>query len=584
MDTATDYTHNLHDFVDELGPGSTRGVKVVPVGVKKPKVRKFFKLEGMGVRGNEISAHNHSLKNVLRALVERRFLVKSKDGSTLVPPPQPIKGVVRKRLAQVKRDIVAEVPTPTRMTMLEFIGTRPSRLRKRYTDAMTSYIKFGLSEMQAWINHFIKFEKVNLTKKPDPVPRNIQPRSPEYNLRLGMFLSPIEGFNGSHPMYDALASLYGGPTVMKGMNAEQVATNIVEAAQMVSNRWRARPTEVSSRFGWDSTGSTLRVSQETGLVYIGCDASRFDQHVSKDVLKWEHSIYLELYKDHPEISELRWLLKQQLKTKATTYALDDSGVEYKVSYKDEGQRSSGDMNTGLGNCIIMCAMLYVYLVDVLGITNMRVINNGDDAVIIMTKDDYENFCQESFKEWFLEMGFTMTLEDPVYELEKLEFCQSHPIRTPDGWIMVPNIDNLNKFGVALVDKGKIDSWIREVGIAGRLWLAGIPIWYQYFCQYPDSGKEILKPTLNEQNAWSLYWNSLGISERSTEIAEETRLSFWTAFGISPQEQRAAEEQLNTSVPGYKVGSIKKRVSLPLDQLRSAQFLDSGWNPPWGFDA
>lgn len=560
MDTSTDYTQNLHEFVPELGPGVTRGVKVVSLGVKKAKIRKFFKLEGMGVRGNDISAHNHSLKNVLRALVERRFLVKSKDGSSLVPPPQPTKGVVRKRLAEVKRSIIAVIPTPTRMTMSEFIDTRPSRLRKRYTDAMSSYIKFGLSEMQAWINHFIKFEKVNLTKKSDPVPRNIQPRSPEYNLRLGMFLSPIEGFGGSHPMYSALAGLFGGPTVMKGMNAEQVATNIVEASQMVLDRSRS----------------------PSGLVWIGCDASRFDQHVSKDMLKWEHSIYLELYKDHPDLSELRWLLKQQLNTKATTYTQDEEGVQHKVSYQDQGQRSSGDMNTGLGNCIIMCALLYVYLIEVAGITNVRVINNGDDAVIIMTISDYADFCQESFKDWFLEMGFTMTMEDPVYELEKVEFCQSHPVKIPDGWIMVPNIDNLNKFGVALVDKSKIDDWIREVGVAGRLWLAGIPIWYQYFCQYPHDGKESSRPALNEQNAWSLYWNSLGIATRSLDVAEETRVSFYNAFGITPQEQRAAEEKLNTSVPCYEVGQLKRGESLPLDQLRSARFLDSGWSPPWGF--
>lgn len=566
MDSATDYTYNLHDFVPELGPGVTRGVRVVPVGTKKPKIRKFFKLEGMGVRGNVISAHNHSLKNVLRALVERRFLVKSKDGSSLVPPPQPKLGAVRKRLANVKRSIIAMIPTPTRMTMSQFIDTRPGRLRKRYTDAMSSYIKFGLSEMHAWINHFIKFEKVNLTKKSDPVPRNIQPRSPEYNLRLGMFLSPIEGFGGSHPMYDALASLFGGPTVMKGMNAEQVAASIVEASQMVEDR------------------SVRHKSGIPGVVWLGCDASRFDQHVSKTMLEWEHSIYLELYKDHPDLSELRWLLKQQLRTKATTYTQDEEGVQYKVTYEDEGQRSSGDMNTGLGNCIIMCAMLYTYLVEVVGIVNVRVINNGDDAVIIMTGDDYADFCQEDFKDWFLEMGFTMTMEDPVFELEKLEFCQSHPIKTPDGWIMVPNIDNLNKFGVALVDKSKIDDWIREVGVAGRLWLAGIPIWYQYFCQYPHDGKESKRPALSEQNAWSLYWNSLGIAKRSSAVAEETRVSFHNAFGITPHEQRAAEEKLSTSVPGYEVGQLKKGVSLPLDQLRSAWFPDSGWNPPWGLDA
>jgi len=35
------------------------------------------------------------------------------------------------------------------------------------------------------------------------------------------------------------------------------------------------------------------------------------------------------------------------------------------------------------------------------------------------------------------MGFNMVVEEPVYELEKVVFCQSQPVFDGVSWTMVP---------------------------------------------------------------------------------------------------------------------------------------------------
>jgi hypothetical protein len=51
--------------------------------------------------------------------------------------------------------------------------------------------------------------------------------------------------------------------------------------------------------------------------------------------------------------ELAELLKWQLQNKGFARTID--GL---IKYSVEGCRMSGDMNTALGNCTIMCALVY----------------------------------------------------------------------------------------------------------------------------------------------------------------------------------------------------------------------------------
>jgi len=104
---------------------------------------------------------------------------------------------------------------------------------------------------------FVKYEKTDRTTKEDPVPRVISPRDPKYNIQLGRYLKPIE-----ERIFKALGKMFGHPTVMKGMDTDRTASVLHEK--------------------WDHFNNP---------VAIGLDASRFDQHVSLEALKFEHSVY-----------------------------------------------------------------------------------------------------------------------------------------------------------------------------------------------------------------------------------------------------------------------------------------------------
>ena len=70
---------------------------------------------------------------------------------------------------------------------------------------------------------------------------------------------------------------------------------------------------------------------------------KFDMHVSPAALAWEHSIYTSIF---PRDKFLKKLLRWQMNNRGAGYCGDGS-----LKYSVTGKRFSGDMNTGLGNCL-----------------------------------------------------------------------------------------------------------------------------------------------------------------------------------------------------------------------------------------
>jgi len=120
-----------------------------------------------------------------------------------------------------------------------------------------------------------------------------------------------------------------------------------------------------------------------------------------------------------------------------SWQIDNRGKSFcpdgKLKYRVKGRRFSGDMNTGLGNCLIMCAMVYSYAAE-RGV-RINLANNGDDCVVFMEQDDLERFVV-GINAWFSELGFRLTSEPPAYNFEAIEFCQMHPVLIGDEWRMV----------------------------------------------------------------------------------------------------------------------------------------------------
>jgi len=231
---------------------------------------------------------------------------------------------------------------------------------------------------------------------------------------------------------------------------------------------------------------------------------------------------------------------------------------------------SGDMNTALGNCLIMCALVYAYC-DHVGIKRYSLANNGDDCIVIMEKRNVTKFTL-GIDTWFLEMGFAMKVEDPVYELEEIEFCQTHPVMLPDGCVMVRNMPT--SMAKDCISIKPLDSsigwskWANAVGECGISLAGGVPIaqeFYQGFVRGAKSENPNVSLKLkgyDPSQETGLVAFAHGMHRKWQPIAESTRYSFWKAFGITPGEQIAMEEWYSNHIPLYEPIFMEEPRNLP----------------------
>lgn len=450
-----------------------------------------------GVSGSvKFLVHNNSAANLRRALMERVYHVEV--NGQLQRPPQPVPGIFEATLSALRERIACGLGRRTPIARTDFVLSRPAAKRRVYENALASLSLLPVSERDARIDGaFVKCEKIN-AKKGDPAPRIIQPRSVRYNIEVGRYLVAIE-----HDVYTEIDKLWGGVTVMKGYNAEEIGTHISEA--------------------W---------GQFTDPVALGLDASRFDQHVSAEALAFEHKLYNDAFRS----PELRKLLSWQINNKGVAHADDATFV-----YKKRGSRMSGDMNTALGNIILMCLMVR-FFVDQRGV-KARLINNGDDCTLVFERADIERVL-DGLREWFLNYGFNIVQEPLANCIEEIEFCQMHPVCVDGRWVMVRNVlASLSKDSISLRSRSLLElrQWMWCVGRCGLAMASGVPVqqaYYGVFCRSGVSGKRLSQVA----GRCGLTWYSAGMAAEHREVAPSTRVSFWKAFGISPYLQECLEAE------------------------------------------
>jgi hypothetical protein len=236
---------------------------------------------------------------------------------------------------------------------------------------------------------------------------------------------------------------------------------------------------------------------------------------------------------------LAWLLSLQLVNKCSCLTAD--GV---IHYKTDGNRMSGDINTSLGNCVLMCGMIWSYC-DEKGIP-CELINNGDDCTVIIDADDLDKFM-DGLEAWFLEMGFRMTVEEPVYEFEHIEFCQCHFVNDGAQYIACRNypiaLDKDSHSLLNLPTENLRQRWFRSTADQGLALASGIPIFQAFYQAFERSaGSAQSTPETTEYDS-GLWWLSRGMEAQVREISPDARISFFKAFGVWPGVQEAMERQL-----------------------------------------
>jgi hypothetical protein len=385
------------------------------------------------------------------------------------------------------------------MTTEQFVDTYSGPKRTMYQRTAEGLVDNPLSSRDAIINAFIKDEKTNLTRKKDPCPRIIQPRSARFNVAIGKHLKPME-----KPIFRGIGAVFGSTTVMKGLNAN-------ERGILLHDKW--------SRFK-DPVGLLL-------------DAARFDQHISREAIAWEHKVEESIAMDR---EELRRLNKMRRKNRCFIRT-NDGGYLYIL----DGIRMSGDMDTAMANCLLMCAMTYSFM-HFINVIDFEYSNDGDDGVLIFEREHLQ-LALDTFESYFLDMGFTMKLDGIANVFEEIEFCQSRPVLSSEGtYRMVRDpFVCLDKDCVTLKNVSSVEE-LRDlrnsIGWCGLALAGDMPI----FCELYRTMISGQKP--GNTFTTGMQWLSVGMSTTYQKPTDSTRISFYEAYGITPDEQVALEIEIS----------------------------------------
>jgi len=464
------------------------------------KVRRAFGYFSQEISEN-IFFYNNTLSVVLRALTERLYFVKGEDG--FVPCPRPV--VSFDQLSWFRTQIRRRLPSlPSVWTRDEFVQSYTGCKQRRYASAVANLAKRGLRRSDGYLKTFIKAELYNGTKKADPCPRLIQPRTPEYNVEIGRYLRPAEKL-----IYKAIDACFGHHVVLK-------CDNMFKRANVIKQYW----------------GEFKRPC------FVGLDASRFDQHVSPEALRYEHSVYDSIFKDGYLMSLLEWQIDQ------VGYAnMSDGDVRYTV----KGCRASGDMNTALGNVLLMCAVTHHYLTTL--DCKWRFINDGDDCGIFIEQEDCHKL--DGLPSHHLQFGFEMEVEEAVNEIEQVEFCQSRPCQINEHeWMMVRNIHKAIAHDWITItgrDWCTSDEVLHATGICGVSLYGDLPVlgpMYHAMLRCP-SRKIVVQRLLDTKEGWRR-----NITSNRQFPVDETiaRVSLYKAFGVLPDQQVDLEERFRAFDP------------------------------------
>jgi len=181
----------------------------------------------------------------------------------------------------------------------------------------------------------------------------------------------------------------------------------------------------------------------------------------------------------------------------------------------------------------------------------RLINNGDDCVLIVEQRDVQRIIGKVHA-WFLRYGFSMKVEDPVRELERVEFCQMRPVWNGLDYVMCRNpLKCMSKDLMCLhPDTNPYRNWLGGVATAGLALTAGVPVLQEFYRQLSYLGSGVLSDDSGMQRL------AQGLSPMVKPITREARLSFYKAFGVPPWVQVNWETEWAHKVDSTDWGRIE----------------------------
>lgn len=385
------------------------------------------------------------------------------------------------------------------------IASFPSDRRKKYQLAYDSLQVDPLDYRDATISAFVKAEKINPEEKSNPDPRMIQARDPRYNLVIAKYLRPVEHF-----IYN-MVDKFGFRMVAKGLNQLDRATVLKE-----------------------------KLSVFEDPICFSIDASRWDKHVSKKVLEIEHAFYQKCVPDYPEFDRLlKWQLRNNVRT--------STGIKYVC----DGGRMSGDINTALGNCLLMVIMVKAAMKKIgVGYT---LFDDGDDCLVIVERKDF-NITSTLLPKIFLTYGQELKIENVADTLRSIVFCQSRVCNNGLGDVFIRDWRKVLSNACCGTKNWNDPNLVRPMmGLVGRCELAlnrGVPILQAFalaLLRISGGKTASLDKFASTGLVCRIKYEFGGLDNIPTDalpITDEARLAFEEAFDTPIWEQLEVERILS----------------------------------------
>lgn len=433
--------------------------------------------------------------------------------------PKPNSELVRTLLTPIIKEMTTIVGIHAPIKYEKVYEKMDSRRRERYrrAQAKLSEQRYHVTEKQSRITMFVKREAIEMKKdKVNPDCRAIQYRDPVYCLALASMIKTSE-----HTLY--------------GMKGRRLLPRTRFIAKNMNNFERA-----------ECLRSKYEAMQRYGRVRVyEFDASRFDAHVNKDLLEVEHSFWRGTCK-HPQLDQL---LKWQLVNRGAFRVGD-----FKQKYEVQAGRMSGDANTAAGNCIIMSSMLAAFGQH-LG-RHFDFLCDGDDSVFFTIGEDLKD---DEITNFFEQFGMDMKVEARPDSLEKIGFCQGHPVLVDDQIMMVRD-------PTKILDRWSIN-WkyanprerIRRIRTLAQGELSlnkGIPVLQPLFerilslCGREDQTRKLITGHVMEEYRYRHLLAPDWQDAVAVPIQQSTRESFTRAWGISLEDQANFERRLSSWEPSF----------------------------------
>jgi hypothetical protein len=457
-----------------------------------------------------------TVENLYRAVVERYYLEKV-DGQyrEIRGPRSPalFQGRLRTFRRRIQSSLSPVIPWAPRQFAEAYRGDRRFG---RYLAAAVSLEARALDVSDCNVDAFVKKQKECFATpfgrddgwKVDVVPRAIYPRGPRYTVEVGRYLKPLE-----KPIYRAVDQAAGYTCVAKGLN-------FWERAKVLHDHWR----------------------HFNDPVCVKMDAHRYESHHGEQALRYEHAVYYSAV-SKPHSLPLRKALQAQYRFRGTGRC-DDGKIRFQVI---GGKRASGDWNTALGNTLVSSSMIWSYARAQR--IPIRFLSDGDDVVVICERR-HARRLMDGVRDWYAAMGFVMDVAGPVDQFERIVFCNTSPVEITAGeWCMTRTaISAFAKDFVCLApvrDEDELRAWCSAVAAGGTALAGAVPIFGALYDAYRRFGAGV-PPMAHPLLEDGFAHHAAMMGERAMCYTEPTavcRASFWAAYGITPAEQVAIEQDL-----------------------------------------